>query len=67
MAEGHPPLSDMSPAQALYIIPTRDAPRLSSNSFSLAFSEFLKLCLNKDPKKRSSTAELLKVMINANI
>jgi serine/threonine protein kinase len=61
LAEGEPPLSDVHPMRALMQIPIRDPPKLSSTTqWSKTFHDFVRCCLQKDPKKRKSTEELLK-------
>ena len=60
LAQGNPPLSPMSPFRAMFYIPKRDPPRLSSpQDYSTQFSNFLKRCLIKDPSKRSNARVLL--------
>ena len=60
LAQGNPPLSHMSPFRAMFYIPKRDPPRLSSpQDYSTQFSNFLKRCLIKDPSKRSNANVLL--------
>merc|ERR1712107_536788 len=61
MAEGKPPLSHLHPLRALLQIPSAPPPTLqSSTDWSSKMQSFLTLCLKKDPKQRSSAAELLK-------
>lgn len=60
MALGNPPYSDLHPMKAIFVIPSKPAPRLPSN-FSQKFRDFVKKCCNKDPQKRPKADELLKV------
>jgi len=62
LAEKDPPLSQMNPMRALMQIPLRDAPRLQNpgNKWSSTFVEFTGLCLEKDPRTRSTLGDLLK-------
>jgi len=61
MAEMDPPLADLHPLRALYLIPSNKPPTLaSSKKWSKNFKEFLKLALVKDPKKRPTASQLLK-------
>jgi len=57
---GEPPLANIEPAQAVFLIPNHAPPRLDS-SFSLAMRELVAACLHDDPKKRLSAEELLKM------
>src|SRR5689334_10406630 len=72
MAKGEPPHSDLHPMRALFLIPKKESPALEGN-FSKSFkgcssfrslthysSEFVTLCLNKDPKERPTAKDLLK-------
>ncbi|CAF0850273.1 unnamed protein product [Didymodactylos carnosus] len=56
MAEGQPPLCDMHPMRALFLIPRNAAPRLKSKKFH----NFVELCLIKDYTQRPFTETLLK-------
>uniref|UniRef100_A0A8D3D8A5 non-specific serine/threonine protein kinase n=1 Tax=Scophthalmus maximus TaxID=52904 RepID=A0A8D3D8A5_SCOMX len=56
MAEGAPPLCDMHPMRALFLIPRNPAPRLKSKKCSSLSSS----CLVKSHGQRPSTEQLLK-------
>jgi serine/threonine-protein kinase 24/25/MST4 len=58
MACGQPPHSDIHPMRVLFIIPKNDPPQLEGN-FSKALKEFVALCLVKEPKQVSSSAEVM--------
>ncbi|KAM8823070.1 TRAF2 and NCK interacting kinase b isoform 3-T3 [Spinachia spinachia] len=60
MAEGAPPLCDMHPMRALFLIPRNPAPRLKSKKWSKKFQSFIDSCLVKSHSKRPSTEQLLK-------
>jgi serine/threonine protein kinase len=61
MAEGEPPLSQMHPMRAIFMIPNRPPPTLRNpQCFSDLFSDFLATCLKKDPSQRPTAADLLK-------
>ena len=60
MAEGQPPLCDMHPMRALFLIPRNPPPRLKSKKWSKKFHSFVEQCLIKDYQLRSSTEQLLK-------
>ncbi|XP_052705945.1 serine/threonine-protein kinase mig-15-like isoform X3 [Crassostrea angulata] len=60
MAEGKPPLCDMHPMRALFLIPRNAPPRLKSNRWSSRFSNFVETCLLKDYMHRPNTETLLK-------
>ena len=61
MAEGVPPLEDVHPMRALFLIPVEDAPRLQAKrKWSREFRDFVRLSLNKDAYKRPTSASLLK-------
>ncbi|XP_067220276.1 TRAF2 and NCK interacting kinase a isoform X4 [Chanodichthys erythropterus] len=60
MAEGAPPLCDMHPMRALFLIPRNPAPRLKSKKWSKKFQSFIESCLVKNHSQRPSTENLLK-------
>ncbi|XP_061777382.1 TRAF2 and NCK interacting kinase b isoform X2 [Nerophis ophidion] len=60
MAEGAPPLCDMHPMRALFLIPRNPAPRLKSKKWSKKFQSFIEGCLVKSHGQRPSTEQLLK-------
>ncbi|XP_062253703.1 TRAF2 and NCK interacting kinase a isoform X1 [Platichthys flesus] len=60
MAEGAPPLCDMHPMRALFLIPRNPAPRLKSKKWSKKFHSFIESCLVKSHGQRPSTEQLLK-------
>ncbi|KAJ8375750.1 hypothetical protein SKAU_G00063300 [Synaphobranchus kaupii] len=60
MAEGAPPLCDMHPMRALFLIPRNPAPRLKSKKWSKKFQSFIDSCLVKSHGQRPSTDQLLK-------
>ncbi|XP_075873741.1 TRAF2 and NCK interacting kinase a isoform X7 [Nelusetta ayraudi] len=60
MAEGAPPLCDMHPMRALFLIPRNPAPRLKSKKWSKKFQAFIESCLVKSHSQRPSTEQLLK-------
>lgn len=51
LATGQPPYADLHPMKVLFLIPKNEPPRLEDSSFSTAFTEFISLCLQKDPRK----------------
>ncbi|XP_073686805.1 TRAF2 and NCK interacting kinase b isoform X5 [Garra rufa] len=60
MAEGAPPLCDMHPMRALFLIPRNPAPRLKSKKWSKKFQSFIESCLVKNHNQRPSTEQLIK-------
>ncbi|XP_075419438.1 mitogen-activated protein kinase kinase kinase kinase 4 isoform X50 [Tenrec ecaudatus] len=60
MAEGAPPLCDMHPMRALFLIPRNPPPRLKSKKWSKKFFGFIEGCLVKNYTQRPSTEQLLK-------
>uniref|UniRef100_A0A672RPX1 non-specific serine/threonine protein kinase n=1 Tax=Sinocyclocheilus grahami TaxID=75366 RepID=A0A672RPX1_SINGR len=60
MAEGAPPLCDMHPMRALFLIPRNPPPKLKSKKWSKKFIDFIEGCLVKSYPSRPSTEQLLK-------
>ncbi|XP_043561086.1 mitogen-activated protein kinase kinase kinase kinase 4 isoform X3 [Chiloscyllium plagiosum] len=60
MAEGAPPLCDMHPMRALFLIPRNSPPKLKSKKWSKKFINFVENCLVKNHLHRSTTEALLK-------
>ncbi|XP_056450629.1 misshapen-like kinase 1 isoform X5 [Gadus chalcogrammus] len=60
MAEGAPPLCDMHPMRALFLIPRNPPPKLKSKKWSKKFMDFIEGCLVKTYPSRPSTEQLLK-------
>ncbi|KAI9059670.1 kinase-like protein [Trametes sanguinea] len=63
LAQGRAPRSRMDPHKVLLMTVTDEPPKLDRSTgphkYSSAFAEVVALCLNKDPSKRPSAAELL--------
>ena len=61
MAEGKPPLSNLHPMRALFLIPRNEAPRLTNKKkWSNKFQDFVSKCLTKEFRSRKDADELLK-------
>ncbi|TRY98851.1 hypothetical protein DNTS_028732 [Danionella cerebrum] len=60
MAEGVPPLCDMHPMRALFLIPRNPPPKLKSKKWSKKFQTFVDSCLVKNYLHRPSTETLLR-------
>ncbi|XP_055764633.1 mitogen-activated protein kinase kinase kinase kinase 4-like isoform X3 [Salvelinus fontinalis] len=60
MAEGAPPLCDMHPMRALFLIPRNPPPRLKSKKWSKKFCSFIEGSLVKNYNQRPPTEQLLK-------
>ncbi|XP_070213213.1 mitogen-activated protein kinase kinase kinase kinase 4-like isoform X2 [Littorina saxatilis] len=61
MAEGKPPLCDMHPMRALFLIPRNPPPRLKNpTKWSSKLHNFVESCLIKDYTARPNTEQLLK-------
>ncbi|XP_053328652.1 nik-related protein kinase [Spea bombifrons] len=60
MAEGAPPLCDMHPMRALFLIPRNPPPKLKSRKWSKKCLNFVDSCLVKNYTHRPSTETLLK-------
>ena len=55
MAEAQPPLCDMHPMRALFLIPRNPPPRLKSKRWSSKFKNFIETVLVKDYHQRPYT------------
>jgi serine/threonine protein kinase len=61
LAEGHPPLCNLHPLRAIFVIPTRAAPTFTDKTkWSPEMNEFLSLCLTKDATQRPTAKQLQK-------
>ncbi|XP_076356512.1 serine/threonine-protein kinase mig-15-like isoform X2 [Tachypleus tridentatus] len=60
MAESQPPLCDMHPMRALFLIPRNPPPRMKSKKWSKKFHSFIETVLVKDYQHRPYTDQLLK-------
>ncbi|XP_018085405.1 mitogen-activated protein kinase kinase kinase kinase 4 isoform X1 [Xenopus laevis] len=60
MAEGSPPLCDMHPMRALFLIPRNPPPKLKSRKWSKKCINFVDSCLVKNYSHRPTTETLLK-------
>ncbi|XP_053285290.1 mitogen-activated protein kinase kinase kinase kinase 4 isoform X3 [Pleuronectes platessa] len=60
MAEGAPPLCDMHPMRALFLIPRNPPPKLKSKKWSKRFLSFVDNCLVKNHLHRPATDALLR-------
>ncbi|XP_049441154.1 misshapen-like kinase 1 isoform X3 [Epinephelus fuscoguttatus] len=60
MAEGAPPLCDMHPMRALFLIPRNPPPKLKSKKWSKRFLSFADSCLVKNHLQRPTTDALLR-------
>lgn len=60
MAESQPPLCDMHPMRALFLIPRNPPPRLKSRKWAKKFHSFIETVLVKDYQQRPYTDQLLK-------
>ncbi|TPP59504.1 Serine:threonine protein kinase 3 [Fasciola gigantica] len=60
MADGKPPLADIHPMRALFMIPSQPSPALRKPSaWSTEFRAFVSSCLAKTPESRPTAAALL--------
>jgi len=60
LAESRPPLSDINPMQALFEIPKRDPPTMQKpKKWPDSMNNFIKVCLNKEPKSRPTSRKML--------
>jgi serine/threonine kinase 3 len=61
LAEGQPPLSDIHPMRAIFMIPRQPPPTLTTPSiWSESFNDFIAKTLVKDPEQRPAAILLLK-------
>uniref|UniRef100_A0A8D9F873 non-specific serine/threonine protein kinase n=2 Tax=Cacopsylla melanoneura TaxID=428564 RepID=A0A8D9F873_9HEMI len=60
MAESQPPLCDLHPMRALFLIPRNPPPRLKSKKWPKKFQSFIETVLVKDYHQRPYTDQLLK-------
>ncbi|XP_038209487.1 serine/threonine-protein kinase mig-15 isoform X6 [Zerene cesonia] len=60
MAESQPPLCDLHPMRALFLIPRNSPPRLKSKKWAKKFHSFIETVLVKDYHQRPYTEHLLK-------
>ncbi|GLE05427.1 hypothetical protein PINS_up014440 [Pythium insidiosum] len=61
LAEGAPPLAQMHPMRAIFLIPSRAPPTLAdASAWSPAFHDFVAACLRKDPSERPDADALLR-------
>jgi serine/threonine protein kinase len=55
LAEGKPPLFEIASLRVIFLIPTKDPPKLQQpDKWSKEFNDFLRVCLQKNPKDRPS-------------
>ena len=59
LADGEPPYISEPQQKVLYLIVTKEAPRLQNAKWSPVFQDFVAKCLNKDQDKRGKASELL--------
>lgn len=60
MAESQPPMCELHPMRALFLIPRNPPPRLKSKKWNKKFQNFIETVLVKDYTQRPSTEQLLK-------
>eukprot|EP01133_Synstelium_polycarpum_P016180 gene16180-19258_t len=61
MAEGEPPLSDINPIKAMFMVPRKAPPTLTDpKKWSKEFNSFIEQCLVKEIDKRATPETLLK-------
>ncbi|KAJ3436809.1 serine/threonine-protein kinase hippo [Anaeramoeba flamelloides] len=61
LAEGQPPLSEIHPLRAIFLIPNNPSPTFQNQTkWSKNCLDFLSKCLQKDPNERWGAQELLK-------
>ncbi|CAN0129472.1 unnamed protein product [Ascophyllum nodosum] len=60
MVEGNPPLHNVHPMRAIFMIPSKPSPTLSEPAkWSLEFNDFIAGCLKKKPEDRPSSRAIL--------
>lgn len=60
LAVSEPPHSNVHPMRAIFLIPNSEPPTLPNpQNYSSEFNDFLKVCLQKDPKLRPTATQLL--------
>ncbi|KAM7541116.1 hypothetical protein Aperf_G00000044698 [Anoplocephala perfoliata] len=59
MLDGEPPYLNEPPLKAIYLIQSRERPQPKSSEVSPLLQDFLDRCLQIDPEKRATAAELL--------
>ncbi|CAM9509020.1 unnamed protein product [Pylaiella littoralis] len=61
MVEGNPPLNNVHPMRAIFMIPSKPSPTLSEPAkWSLEFNDFVGRCLEKKPEDRPSSRAILR-------
>ena len=60
IAEGEPPLCNMHPMRALFLIPRSPPPSLKQPKWGRKFRSFIDVCLTKNYLQRPSSIELLR-------
>ncbi|CAM9676461.1 unnamed protein product [Ectocarpus sp. 13 AM-2016] len=61
MVEGNPPLHNVHPMRAIFMIPSKPSPTLSEPAkWSLEFNDFVGRCLEKKPDDRPSSRAILR-------
>jgi len=60
LAEGEPPYLRLPQLKAMFVITSKDTPKLATDRFSSEFSNFIAKCLIKDPENRPTAETLLK-------
>ncbi|CAM9298836.1 unnamed protein product, partial [Laminaria digitata] len=61
MVEGNPPLNNVHPMRAIFMIPSKPSPTLSEPAkWSLEFNDFVVRCLEKKPEERPTSRALLR-------
>ncbi|VDN10466.1 unnamed protein product [Dibothriocephalus latus] len=59
MLDGEPPYLNETPLKAIYLIQTHDRPEPKTEDIDPLLKDFLDRCLQSNPEKRASAAELL--------